>query len=178
MTRKKQPYGKPKRVYLGDDVWETTFENGEVEFEILTDDEEHAALEAAAAKAGLTVSELVKNRILKGEGVFGYEAEFALDRFIFEYTCSVENICKDLATMQNALETISRQRKANLPVSVETVTALVSCEISQLQALKKAIAEIDGAAQECPEVLAQSRVLEAAIAKTLTVILETGIVSA
>ena len=54
----------PERVYLGDEVWETRLDNGEFELEIALSDNERAALTADAGKAGLTVSRLLKNRLL------------------------------------------------------------------------------------------------------------------
>jgi hypothetical protein len=54
----------PKRVYIGNDMWETRHPNGGSEFEMAFSPSELAILEDAAARAGVTVNQLVKNRLL------------------------------------------------------------------------------------------------------------------
>jgi hypothetical protein len=169
---------KPKRVYLGDDVWETTFENGEVEFEIHYDDEEHAALEADAAKAGLTVDELIKKRILTGGPFFDTEPQFEIDALISEYSRAVQEAGKNLTMFQDVLQKIHSRKTAKLPVPVETVTALVSAQIRHLQELTELTTKIERDGKDYPELLVQARSLLGEIKTTMTVILETGIISA
>jgi hypothetical protein len=130
----------PKRVYLGDDVWKTTFENGEVEFEIFYDDEENAALEADAAKGGLTVNELIKKRTLTGGPFFDSEPDIELP-------------------------------------SLDSITAMVSSQIRGLQSIAKLISEMEHVAQDCPEVIAQIRIMQALITDSMTGYLETGLIS-
>lgn len=54
----------PKRTYLGDDVWETRRADGGSELEMAFTEAEYAALKADADKAGISVNDLVKQRLL------------------------------------------------------------------------------------------------------------------
>ena len=58
------PWPKPKRVYLGNDVWETRLPDGNYEMEMAFSPSELAILEDAASRAGVTVNQLIKNRLL------------------------------------------------------------------------------------------------------------------
>ena len=54
----------PKRVYIGNDMWETRHPDGGAEWEIGFSPTEYAMLEDDAARAGVTVNQLAKNRLL------------------------------------------------------------------------------------------------------------------
>jgi hypothetical protein len=54
----------PKRVYIGNDMWETRHPDGGAYWEMGFSPSELAILEDAAARAGVTVNQLIKNRLL------------------------------------------------------------------------------------------------------------------
>jgi hypothetical protein len=54
----------PKRVNIGNDMWETRHPDGGAYFEMAFTPTELARLEDIAARAGVTVNQLVKNRLL------------------------------------------------------------------------------------------------------------------
>jgi hypothetical protein len=54
-----------ERVYVGNDIWVTTYPDGSENWEILCTETEDATLRAAAAAAGVTVEQLMKNRLLQ-----------------------------------------------------------------------------------------------------------------
>jgi hypothetical protein len=54
----------PKRVYLGNDIWETKLEDGGSYLEFAFTKTELAALEADAAKTGIT-EQLIKHRLFR-----------------------------------------------------------------------------------------------------------------
>ena len=54
-----------ERVYIGNDIWVTTSPDGIEDWEILCTEAEEAALRADAAAAGVTVEQLLRNRLLQ-----------------------------------------------------------------------------------------------------------------
>jgi hypothetical protein len=53
-----------QRVYIGNDIWETRHPDGSADWDIAFSPAEMARLEADAARAGIAVEQLIKNRML------------------------------------------------------------------------------------------------------------------
>ena len=60
----------PKRKYLGNHIWEIRYADGSVDIEIACTEDEDAAQKADAARAGMTVEQLMKSRLLSWLTVF------------------------------------------------------------------------------------------------------------
>jgi len=162
----------PKREYIGNDIWVTHFPDGSADFEIACTPEEHAALEADAAKAGMTVEQLMKSRLLKDGPYFDAEPDPKLDAFIAAFQERIASIRQDCKSLQHTLQTLPHTAPR------ETVLAVVSFVTEQLNALTHTLLEVTRAAPDWPEITEPAAALEAEIAETMKAILETGLVAA
>jgi hypothetical protein len=108
-----------KRVHLGDGLWETKLDNGELLWEIPCTPEQRADLQAEADEHGLTLEEVAHQRI------FGEPDPRLFDRLLSGYQEQAATIIKDLKMTRDAIRGLA-QRREQLPVPLDTVLCLTS----------------------------------------------------
>jgi hypothetical protein len=159
---------KPKRVHIGDDVWETCLPDGDTLIEVGCTEEEAAALDADAEAAGLTVSDLMKMRC------FGKHDEIEMltaAREIETMKHSLDSMTEQNCLLQQALEIY---RRRNLPLTDPNLFEVFSAAIPQFKALLQHLTSAENSARksEFHDLLARITALKAAILKNIDLVSE------
>jgi hypothetical protein len=159
---------KPKRVHLGNDVWETRLPDGDTLIEIGCTEEEAAALDTDAEAAGLTVSDLMKMRCL---GKHDEIEMLTQAREIETMKRSLDSMTQQNWILQEALEIRSRR---NLPITDPNLFEVLSAAMPQFKAILQRLTTVENSARksEFHDLLARIAALKAAILKNIDLVSE------
>jgi len=155
---------RPGEVWSEDDLRRYT-----EEIDIPLTEADWERLETEAEQRGVSVYDLIEQRLNN----LGQEPHPELDAEVSAFQQRAASIGKDLQSLQKTLRTLHRRDAPR-----ETILAMISFIIEQVQALIPHLHEIKRTAPGCPEILEPATALEDEIAKTMATILETGFVAA
>ena len=155
---------RPGEVWSEDDLRRYT-----EEIDIPLTEADWERLETEAEQRGVSVYDLIEQRLNN----LGQEPHPELDAEVSAFQQRAASIGKDLQSLQETLRTLHRRDAPR-----ETILAMISFIIEQVQALIPHLHEIKRTAPGCPEILEPATALEDEIAKTMATILETGFVAA